>query len=134
MITKFRRLLIRIGKVLPFIICLLVCVNYAESLLSLAKNDLIEWNGATILNTPFSFFIGQYFEYNVQMLAVLVIISCAVQTCLFNKLACAYLGLNLLEKSYFDFELEPTHIYIICLANILCAGYLTYNGIRILLR
>ena len=125
MITKFRRLLIRIGKVLPFIICLLVCVNYTESLFSLATNGLIEWNGTTILHTPISFFIGQYFEYNVQMLVVLVIISCAVETCLFNKLACLYLCINLLEKSYFDFELEPTIIYIICLANILVASYLT---------
>ena len=125
MITKFRRLLIRIGKVLPFIICLLVCVNYTESLFSLATNGLIEWNGTTILHTPISFFIGQYFEYNVQMLVVLVIISCAVETCLFNKLACLFLCINLLEKSYFDFELEPTIIYIICLANILVASYLT---------
>lgn len=39
--------------------------------------------------------------------------------------------INLLEKSYFDFELEPTYIYAICIANIIVAGYLTYKGIKI---
>jgi len=42
--------------------------------------------------------------------------------------------INLAEKSYLDFELEPTYIYIICLANIIVAGYLTVKGIRILLK
>lgn len=68
------------------------------------------------------------------MLVVLVIISFAVETCVYNKLACLYLLVNLIEKSYFDFELEPTYIYVICLANIVVAGYLTYKGIKILLK
>ena len=38
------------------------------------------------------------------------------------------------EKEYFlTVELEPTTIYIICIANILVAGYLTYKCIKILL-
>lgn len=68
------------------------------------------------------------------MLAVLVIISFAVETCLYNKLACLYLLVNLVEKSYFDFEIEPTTIYIICVLNILVAGFLTWKGIKILLK
>jgi hypothetical protein len=67
------------------------------------------------------------------MLVVLVILSIALSTCIYNKLACAYLGINLWEKSYFDFELEPTTVYIICFANIIVAGYLTVKGIKILL-
>ena len=38
------------------------------------------------------------------------------------------------ENEYFlTVELEPTTIYIICIANIIVAGYLTYKGIKILL-
>lgn len=132
MINKFRRLLIRIGKVVPFVLCLLVCSNYTETLLALLTNDYLEWSGVIILNTRLSFLIGNYFEYNVQMLIVLCIISIAVETCIYNKLACVYLGVNLIEKSYFNFELEPTYIYIICIINILVAGYLTWKGIKIL--
>lgn len=43
-------------------------------------------------------------------------------------MACAYLGMNLGEKSYFDFELEPTYIYMICIVNIIIAAWLVYKG------
>lgn len=134
MINKIRKLLIHIGKVLPFVVCFLMCFNYLETAFALATSDYLHYDGVVILNTPISFFIGQYFEYNLQMLSVLVIISIAIETCVYNKLACGYLGINLAEKSYFDFELEPTYIYILCLANIIVAGYLTCKGIKILLR
>lgn len=122
------------GKILPFAICFLACVNYMESAFSIATNDFLVYDDMIILNTPLSFFIGRYFEYNVQLLVVMSIISIAIETCIYNKLACVYLGVNLAEKSSFDFELEQTTIYIICLANIIVAGYLTYKGLRIISR
>ena len=134
MINKIRRLLIHIGKVLPFVVCFLMCINYSETAFALATSDYLVYDGVVIPNTVFSFLVGQYFEYNLQMLSVLVIISIAIETCIYNKLACGYLGVNLMEKSYFDFELEPTAIYIICLANIIVAGYLTHKGIKILIQ
>ena len=133
MIHKARIWLIRLGKVLPFVVCFIVMLSYSETIFNLATNDLFSWCGIVIPSKPISWLIGQYFEYNLQMLFVLVILSIAIQTCVYNKLACAYLGINLAEKSYFDFELEPTTIYIICLANILVAGYLTFKGIKTLL-
>ena len=134
MINRFRRLLIQVGKVLPFAVCFLVVINCVETVFALATNDFLMYDGIVIPNTRISFFIGHYFEYNLQMLVVLCIVSIAIETCIYNKLACLYLGINLLEKSYFDFELEPTTIYIICLANILVAGYLTVKGLRIISR
>lgn len=134
MIHKARIWLIRLGKVLPFVVCFIVMLSYSETIFNLATNDLNDWGGIIIPNKPISWLIGQYFEYNLQTLAVLVIISIAIETCIYNKLACSYLGVNLAEKSYFDFELELTTIYIICLANIIIAGYLTVKGIKILIR
>ncbi len=134
MVTNIRKLLIRIGKVLPFVVCFIACINYLETAFAMATSNFLLYDGIVIPNTPFSFLVGSYFEYNLQMLAVLCIVSVAIETCLYNKLACGYLGVNLAEKSYFDFELEPTAIYIICLANILVAGYLTFKGIKILLK
>lgn len=129
-IHKTRATLIRIGKVLPFVICLIVLISYAESCIGLYKHDFILYDDYAIINKPISFFIGNYFEYNVQMLIVLCIISIAVETCIYNKLACVYLGVNLIEKSYFNFELEPTYIYIICITNIIVSSYLIYKGIK----
>ena len=129
-----RRLLINVGKILPFVVCFIVLISYIENVYSLTIEDYMYYDGYYVLNKQVSNFIGSIFEYNIQTLAVLVLISFAISTCIYNKLACCYLGINLAEKSYFDFELEPTTIYIICLANIIVAGYLTYKGIKILLK
>lgn len=130
MINKVRRLLIHIGKVLPFFICFLVLINYAETAFALATSDFLAYDGVVIPNIWLSFLVGHYFEYNIQTLLILTIISISVETCIYNKLVCLYLGINLMEKSYFDFELEIIHVYIICLINILIAGYLTYKGAK----
>ena len=95
---------------------------------------MVEWNGYIIPYCHISWIIGRYFEYDFVNLLALIILSISVQTCLWNKLSCLYLGINLLEKSYFDFEIEPSYIYIICALNILVAGFLTYKGIKILLK
>ena len=133
MIHKARVWLVRLGKVLPFAICFIVMLSYSETAFNLATNDLFSWCGIVIPSKPISWFISGYFEYNLQMIIVLVILSIAIETCIYNKLACLYLGINLLEKSYFDFELEPTTIYIICVINIVVSFYITFKGIKILL-
>lgn len=131
MIVWFRKLLIRLGKVLPFVVCALALVNYTETAFALATNDFLSMGGIVIPNTQLSFIVWLYFEYNLQMLLVLAIISIAVETCIYNKMACAYLGINLYEKSLFDFELEPTYIYMICIVNIIIAAWLVYKGVKI---
>ena len=133
-VYKARVLLIRLGKVLPFLLCAAIIISYTETILSLTMNNFVEWNGYVIPNKSISWFIGTYFEYDLFTLAALVVLSISIQTCLYNKLSCAYLGVNLVEKSYFDFEIEPIYIYVICIANIMVAGYLIYRGIKNLLK
>ena len=132
MINQARRLLINIGKMLPFVVCFLVLLNYAESLYAMMTEDYLSYDGFIILNTPIAFYIGSHFEYNIQMLVVLCVISVAIETCIYNKLACLYLGVNLFEKSYFDFELEPYQIYVIIAVNIIASGFFVYKGVKIL--
>lgn len=132
-ITKARYGLIRIGKVLPFVVCGIVCISYVEDIYALLYNNFIEFADGVYLDKSLSWFIGNYFTYDIVMLFVIIVLSIAIETCIYNKLACLYLGINLFEKSYFDFELEPTAIYIICTLNIIVAGYLTFRGLKILL-
>lgn len=134
MINAFRKALIRLGKIIPFVLCFIVCVSYIEDVYALYTNSYIEFADGVYLYKPISWAIGNQLEYNISHLAVLCVLSIAISTCVYNKLACGYLGINLLEKSCIDFELEPTTIYIICLANIIVAGYLTYKGLRIISR
>ena len=134
MINKFRRILIRLGKILPFVVCGIVLLNYIECCFALLFDNYVLYDDFVILNTKISFLIGRYVEYDIQMLVVLSIISIAIETCIYNKLTCFYLGINLFEKSYFDFELEPTAIYVICVCNIVVACYLIYKGIKIIIK
>lgn len=135
MINKFRRLLVRVGKILPFIVCLLILLQYAETAFALLLSDFLVYDDMVIPNTPISFFIGRYFEYNLQMFVVLCIISISIETCLANKACCVYLGVNLYEKSYFaNVELYTEYIYAICAANIIVSAYFTYKGISIFLK
>lgn len=132
MIRKARVLLIEIGKMLPFIICSIVALSYVENLRSLIMTDYVLFDDSIVLNKSISWWIGQYFEYNITTVVILLIISVAIETCRWNKLACLYLGIGLTEKSYFDFELDIETIYCICIINIIASTYLTYKGIKII--
>ena len=135
MVNWFRRLLINFGKVLPFILCFVLLVSYIECCVSLYIEDFMIYKDSITLNTPISFWLADKFEYDYLTLFAMTILSYAVETCLWNKIGILYLAFQLAFKNYIaNFELEPTTIYIICLANILVAGYLTVKGIKILLK
>ena len=134
MVNWFRRLLINFGKALPFILCFVLLVSYIECCVSLYIEDFMIYKDSITLNTPISFWLADKFEYDYLALFAMTILSYAVETCLWNKIGILYLAFQLAFKNYItNFELEPTTIYIICLANILVAGYLTYKGIKILI-
>lgn len=133
MIIVFRRLLIRLGKCLPFVLCGAICVSCVEMLIALATHDFISYNGTIILNTPISFAIGLYFEYDTLVCVLSFVLSIAIAACKWNLWATFYLLVHLMEKSYFDFELDEWQIYVIAIANLIVSGYFTYKGIKILL-
>ena len=127
MITTFRRLLIQIGKTLPFVLCSIVFISYLEMAFASATSDYLLYDGMVILNTPISFFIGRYFEYDLLVCVISLITSIAIQACRWNLWATFYLFVHLAEKSFFDFELDVWQIYIIAIANLIVSGYFTYK-------
>ena len=133
MITTFRRLLIHVGKMLPFVLCSIVFISCLEMAFAVATNDYLLYDGVVILNTPISFFIGRYFEYDLLVCVISLITSIAIQACKWNLWATFYLFVHLAEKSYFEFELDICQIYTIAIANLIVSGYFTYKGIKILL-
>lgn len=84
---------------LPFVLCAFVAISYLETSFSLATSNFVVWNGCIIPKCSFSWFIGKYFEYDFVTLAAFIVLSISTETCIYNKLACAYLAINLLEKS-----------------------------------
>lgn len=134
-VLRTRYALVRIGKALPFLICFLALVSYTETLFALATSDFVSWGGYVIPNTPISWLVGDYFEYNVQTLVVVVVISIAIETCIWNKLACAYLGVNLWEKAYFaSVDIYIEYVYMVAVANIIVSALLVYKGVKLVTR
>ena len=134
-LNQIRILLINTGKILPFVICCTICVSDCECLYSLMSNDYIMYGDYMILNKPISWCVGEWFEYKVQLLIVLTILSFAIRTCIYNKIAIAYAYLNLFEKDYFEsVELYIDVIYIIVLINIIISALLSCKGISLYIK
>lgn len=133
LIYNARLTLIRGGKIFPFVLCFIAMLTYAETAFACALSDFAGYGGYVVPCKPLAWLIGRYFEYNAQMLMAIVVVSVSVKTCIYNKMACCYLAINLLEKSMFTFEMELSTIYVVCAANVVAAGYLTYKGVKIIL-
>ena len=130
-IHSFRVLLIRLGKISPFLITFLVFISYVESLLALMTNSLAEYNGEVVLYKPLSWAIASYFEYDMYVVALMTILAIAIETCIWNKIALLYLFVQLIEKGLLvHVMLELWAYYIIVITNALISIVLTLKGIR----
>ena len=130
-IHSFRVLLIRLGKISPFLITFLVFISYVESLLSLMTNSLAEYNGEVVLYKPLSWTIASYFEYDMYVVGFLTILAISIETCIWNKLALLYLFIQLIEKGLLaHVMLDLWAYYIIVITNALISLVLTLKGIR----
>ena len=133
LVYKSRVGLIRFAKVFPFLLCFIVIVSLSETLFALVLNDFVVFDGSVTPNTPFAWFIGEKFEIGIYSVLLAIFLSIAFETCIWNKLSDIYLLTYIKQQTYFPtIEIEPMVIYIICLANIIVAGYLTWKGISIL--
>lgn len=133
LIHRTRILLIRFGKVVPFVVCALVFISYIENIYALYNECYLTINGVVILNKPISYLIGSYFEYNALFLSFLIVVSFAIETCIYNKLAIFYLAINLYEKSYFTNHVYENNIYyIVAIINALVCAFFCNKGIKIL--
>lgn len=120
---------------LPFILCSLVLISYIENIYALYNENYLVINDVVILDKKASYFIGEYFEYNLLHLFVVFVISIAIETCLTNKLACCYLAANLYEKSYFaEHEYDNDVYYIVSVVNVIICAYFCYKGVKIVLK
>lgn len=132
-LMKVRFLLIHIGKVLPFLICFLVFISYFENMYALITKNFLLYGDYAVLNKPISWFIGSYFEYNMQTLFIISIVSFAIRTCIWNKLSIAYLAVQLYEKSFFAaHEYDVSIYYIVTIINIELCLFFCCKGIKIL--
>ena len=133
MIHKTRILLIELGKILPFVVCTLVLISYVESIYSLATQNYVLYDNYLVLNKQISWAVGKYFEYNLTTVVIMLVISIAVETCIWNKMTILYLSVQLLEKEYLsDVELYVENVFLIVIANIVICCFLIWKGLKTL--
>lgn len=135
LVYKARVGLIRFAKVFPFLLCFIVLVSLSETLFALLMNDFVLLDGSLIPNTHFSWLIAEFYTFGIYSLILALVFAISFETCIYNKASIGYLAIFLGQKQYFiTIELEPTTIYIICLANIIASGYFIYKGVTIFLK
>lgn len=129
---KTRVLLIRFAKSFPFVICFIVLFSYSECLIALTTNNYAIYDGAIIPNTPMSWCIARNYEYGVYSIIAAIVLSVAMETCVWNKLAIVYLIVQLLEKHYFEnIELYVETIYAIIVVNVAICCFFVWKGVKI---
>lgn len=130
-----RRLLINMGKSLPFAICFVVAITYMEYLYALTFEHFLYFHDYVTLNTPIAFYIANnIFEYDILVVVVTLIISIAIEACKWNLWATCFLCFHLIEKSYFDWELDIWQLYTVITANLVVSLFFTFKGFSILIK
>ncbi len=126
-----RKLMIRSAKVFPFAMCLIVCLSYVEGVFSLLTCNYGVTGNSIVLYKPISWFIGDIFMYDWGIVVIAIVLSVAVETCVWNKISILYLCVNLYERTYFiEIELYKEWILVISIVNIAASGYCVHKGFK----
>lgn len=134
MVNFFRKLLIRFGKVIPFILSFVVVVGYCESIFALMNDTYEECiDGSIILYTPISNYIGNIVYIDWFDVFLLYILAVALEYCKYNLRAVHYLLLNLavrtlVERFYLDWWVVVSLASFMALLGLYCV----YGGFKMI--
>lgn len=134
MVTLFRKLLIRLGKTIPFVLVFILLVGYVETIYSIITNNtIIDAEENVIYNMPISFFIADIVYIDWFDVLLVWILCFALELCKYS-FRCAYLiTLNLPFRwlvghvSMLDGMVIGLYVFM-ALAGLYCV----YGGLKIL--
>ena len=135
MATFFRKLLIRIGKVIPFVFAFIVIISHIESIYAILNDDIIlDLEGYYSYNVPISNYIGNIVYIDWFDVLLLYVLAVALEFCWRNMLAVHYLLLNLAVRTLVEhFYIESGIVVGIASFMALAGLYCVYGGFKILL-
>ena len=134
MVTLFRKLLIRVGKVIPFVFAFIVVISHVESIYAILNDDIIlDLEGYYSYNVPISNYIGNIVYIDWFDVLLLYILAIALEFCWRNMLAVHYLLLNLGVRAALE-HVSMSDGTIISIASFMAlAGlFCVYGGIKVL--
>ena len=136
MVTLFRKLLIRVGKVIPFVFAFIVVISHIESIFAILNDDIIlDLEGYYTYNVPISNYIGNIVYIDWFDVLLLYVLAVALEFCWRNMLAVHYLLLNLAVRTLVEyFYLDWWVIVGLASFMALCGLYCICGGITIFLK
>ena len=136
MVTLFRKLLIRLGKTIPFVLAFILIVGYVETIYSIITNNtIIDAEENIIYNMPISFFLADIVYIDWLDVLLVWILCFALELCKYS-FRCAYLiTINLpfrwlVEHYKISDNIIVTCSFIMTLLSLLCL----YGGIKVIKR
>ena len=135
MVTLFRKLLIRVGKVIPFVFAFIVVISHIESIFAILNDDIIlDFEGYYTYNVPISNYIGNIVYIDWFDVLLLYVLAVALEFCWRNMLAVHYLLLNLAVRTLVEhFYIESGIVVGLASFMALAGLYCVYGGIKILI-
>lgn len=134
MTNLFRRLLIRLGKVIPFVFAFIVACSHIETIYAI-MNDyyIIDTDGYYTYNVPISDYVGSIVYIDCFDVLLLYILAVALEFCWRNILSVHYLLLNLavrtiLSNFFLDWWIIVGVASFMALFGLFCA----YGGIKMI--
>ena len=136
MVTLFRKLLVRFGKIIPFVLAFISLVGYVETIYSIITNStIVDAEENIIYNLPISFFLADIVYIDWLDVLLVWILCVALELCKYS-FRCAYLiTLNLpfrwLVENYETTDnVIITCSFIMTLLSLLCL----YGGVKVIKR
>ena len=135
MVTLFRKLLIRVGKVIPFVFAFIVVISHIESIFAILNDDIVlDFEGYYTYNVPISNYIGNIVYIDWFDVLLLYVLAVALEFCWRNMLAVHYLLLNLAVRTLVEhFYIESGIVVGLASFMALAGLYCVYGGFKILL-
>lgn len=136
MVTLFRKLLIRLGKTIPFVLAFILLVGYVETIYSIITNNtIVDAEENIIYNLPISFSIADIVYIDWLDVLLVWILCFALELCKYS-FRCAYLiTLNLPFRWLVAHVSMPDGIVVGIASFMALAGlYCVYGGITIFLK
>ncbi len=134
MITLFRRLLIRFGKVIPFIFAAIVSFGYIELGHAIYTNSVIDIETDYIAYyTPISDAIGNVVYIDLLDVLLLYVLAIALEFCKYNLRAVHYLALNLAVRFVVEsVSLDAWALIPLCAFMAILGLYCVYGGFKMI--
>ncbi len=134
MITFFRRLLVRLGKTIPFVLAFMLLVGYIESIYAvISQNLIVDVENETLYDLPITFFLSSIVYIDWFDVLIVWILCVALELCKYSFRCAIYLTLNLAVRYALEtLSLDGWVIIPLCSFMALFGLFCVYGGFKMI--